>query len=69
MLVCETARGMRDSPSLDQVVAGRGYVAGNVQLVTTQCNLAKSTLSSEEFSELCEQVYFHSRRHAAAATT
>lgn len=49
---------LRDSPSLDQIVPGAGYTAENVQLVTTQCNLAKSTLSSSEFEDLCEQVYF-----------
>ena len=52
----------QDSPSLDQIVPGAGYTRKNVQLVTTQTNLSKSTLSCDEYVALCEQVYFHSMR-------
>ena len=58
---------LKDSPSLDQIVAGGGYVHGNVQLVTTQCNLAKSTLNMREFVDLCEQIYFHNKCRRAGS--
>ena len=57
-----SAAAHQDSPSLDQIVPGAGYTRGNVQLVTTQTNLSKSTLSCDEYVGLCEQVYFHHRR-------
>lgn len=64
-LVLAATRGTsahQDGPSLDQIVPGAGYTRGNVQLVTTQTNLSKSTLSCDEFVALCEQVYFHRRQ-------
>ena len=71
-LVLATHAGMahQDSPSLDQIVPGAGYTRANVQLVTTQTNLSKSTLSCDEYVELCEQVYFcQKRKQSAAAAT
>lgn len=53
---------LQDGPSLDQIVPGGGYLAGNVQLVTTQCNLAKSTLSARDFVALCEQIHYFQRQ-------
>lgn len=68
-LLISAERGMQDAPSLDQIVAGGGYRAGNVQLVTTQCNLAKSTLSHDEFVHLCEQVYYYNLSPPTNAAT
>jgi hypothetical protein len=61
LLATATGGSLQDSPSLDQIVAGRGYTVDNVQLLTTQCNLSKSTLACKDFVDLCEQVYFYSK--------
>jgi hypothetical protein len=58
---------MKDGPSLDQIIPGKGYVIGNVQLLTAQVNISKSTLSCGEFVDLCEQIYFRQRKISADA--
>lgn len=51
----------KNTPSLDQIIPGGGYEPGNVQLVTAQVNISKSTLSLLEFNEMCERVVHYSR--------
>lgn len=51
----------KNTPSLDQIIPGSGYVPGNVQLVTAQVNISKSTLTVLEFKEMCERVVHYSR--------
>lgn len=45
--------------SLDRIDSSEGYIQGNVQFVSLTCNLAKSTLSHEEFEEFLEVVRCH----------
>jgi hypothetical protein len=42
--------------SLDRIDSSRGYVPGNVQLVSWATNRAKSDLSSSAFAALCRSV-------------
>jgi hypothetical protein len=37
-----------ESPSLDEVVVGRGYVAGNIQIISRKANTMKSNATPEE---------------------
>lgn len=44
------------SPSLDQKIAGAGYVFGNVEVVCTAYNLAKNQMTNDQFVEFCKLV-------------
>ena len=45
-----------DSLSIDQIKAGVGYSKDNVQLLTRSVNNAKSTLTTENFIAMCQNV-------------
>ena len=42
--------------SIDRIDSKQGYVIGNVQLVCRIANIAKSSLSSSDFANLCKAV-------------
>jgi len=42
--------------SLDRVDSSLGYIAGNTQWVDGKINMAKRTMSDEEFVEMCRRV-------------
>ena len=42
--------------SIDRIDSSHGYVTGNVQLVCRIANVAKSSLSSSDFANLCKAV-------------
>jgi len=44
------------SCSIDRIDSNRGYVKGNVQLVTARTNLAKGNMNNNEFREYCQMV-------------
>lgn len=45
-----------DILSVDRIDSSKGYVEGNIQLVTKQINFMKQTLSHDEFVGLCKLV-------------
>lgn len=46
----------RRSCSLDRIDSSKGYVPGNIQLVTWEVNCIKTDMDNKEFIELCKQV-------------
>ena len=50
-----------DRASLDRLDPGKGYVCGNVQLVTELANRIKSDFSMAELTKWCEAVVIHQR--------
>ena len=42
------------SPTLDRIIPARGYVRGNIQVISFRANVIKSVASFEEF----ERIYF-----------
>lgn len=51
----------RFSCTIDRIDPTRGYVKGNIQLVTWMANLMKGPLSNEEFIEFCKDVARYNR--------
>ena len=49
--------------SLDRINSNIGYLPNNVQWVTKQVNLSKSTLNNQEFLNLCKKVINHANQH------
>ena len=49
-------RKTKDTLSLDQIIAGDGYVEGNVQWVTWAVNRAKRDMSTDDFINMCKLV-------------
>ena len=47
--------------SLDQKVAGLGYIKGNVQWVAWAVNRAKGDMSEEVFIDMCRQILEHQK--------
>lgn len=45
--------------SIDRIDSSMGYVDGNVQLVLKHINIAKHNLSTNDFYDLCKDVYFN----------
>lgn len=43
-------------PSLDRVDSNKGYIIGNVQLVTFMCNRMKSDFLQKDFIDMCRQI-------------
>jgi hypothetical protein len=39
--------------SLDRKISARGYIANNIQFVTKSVNMAKQSMSNQEFAEMC----------------
>jgi hypothetical protein len=46
----------RDSLSIDRIESGRGYILGNIRLVTYQANMARGQFSDEELLAFCRAV-------------
>lgn len=46
----------KEKPSLDRINPNKGYVSGNVQLVTINVNIMKSNLEQNLFIDLCHKV-------------
>ena len=44
------------SCTIDRIDSNKGYVQGNIQLVTWQVNFAKSSVDNDDFIELCKKV-------------
>lgn len=44
------------SCSIDRIDSSRGYVAGNVQLVTAKTNIAKGNMTNKELVQFCKKV-------------
>jgi hypothetical protein len=44
----------QNSPSLDRIIGSRGYVPGNIVVVSNRANRAKSDLSVEELVALAD---------------
>lgn len=55
----EGAGGTHRAPSPDQIVAGMGYVLGNVRWVLWAVNRAKGEMEEKDFVEICRQVAAH----------
>lgn len=49
-------KGSLDVGSLDQIIAGKGYVPDNVQWVSWRVNRAKGEQTQEQFLEMCRAV-------------
>lgn len=54
-----THRGTVGTASLDRTDSTNGYVDGNIQWVHKNVNLAKHSLSQDDFIELCSSVASH----------
>jgi hypothetical protein len=52
----ERARMHPRSPSLDRIVPGKGYVSGNVWVISWQANRMKSDATPEQLRQFCEGV-------------
>lgn len=50
-----------NSPSLDRIIPSRGYVPGNVLVISNRANRAKSDLSVDELEALAS---FYRERHS-----
>lgn len=59
---CATSRRKShpNTVSVDRIDCNRGYVEGNVRLVTIQCNTARSNFDDATFVEMCKRVVQHS---------
>jgi len=44
------------SCSIDRIDSSKGYVKGNIQLVTAKTNVAKGNMNNAEFIEYCKKV-------------
>lgn len=44
------------SCSIDRIDSDKGYVSGNVQLVTAMTNMAKGNMSNQQFVDFCKKV-------------
>ena len=45
-----------NSCSIDRIDSDKGYVLGNIQLVTAKTNLAKGNMANKEFIGFCKKV-------------
>lgn len=54
--------------SVDRIDSAGGYTIGNVRLVTTHCNIARSNFTDEQFIELCRDIVRHSERGSQEGT-
>jgi hypothetical protein len=55
-LVIGDRNSKKNSPSLDRVDSSKGYVKGNVRVISMKANAAKSNLSQEDIRRLYEYV-------------
>jgi hypothetical protein len=54
-----SSRNSSNAISLDRIIAGQPYSRENVQLLCRCVNIAKSTLTTEEFVSMCSDVSTH----------
>lgn len=52
----------RTTISIDRIDNSKGYVEGNIQLITFQANIAKSNYSMDELIEFCRKVVEHASK-------
>jgi len=50
------AAANENSPSLDEIVVGKGYVTGNVQVISRKANTMKSNATPEELIMFAEWI-------------
>ena len=50
-----------DGSSIDRIDGTKGYFSENVQVVSKRVNVAKNTMTDEEFIKMCESVVKHQR--------
>ncbi len=46
------------SCTIDRIDSSKGYVKGNIQLITWRANCLKQHLDNDEFIDFCKDVYF-----------
>ena len=51
-----------DGSSIDRIDGTKGYLTENVQVVSKRINVAKNTMTDEEFIEMCEAVANHQKK-------
>jgi hypothetical protein len=52
----DTRASNPSSCSIDRIDSDKGYVNGNIQLVTARTNLTKGTMTNQEFIDYCSRV-------------
>jgi hypothetical protein len=57
----QSSRNSTNVVSLDRIVAGLSYSRDNVQLLCRCVNIAKSTLTTEEFESMCSDITSHNQ--------
>jgi hypothetical protein len=55
-IVINKGRCGKNSPSLDRIDNSKGYIPGNVAVISNHANHCKSNLSVEEINRLCRYV-------------
>lgn len=51
-----------DGSSIDRIDSNKGYFTDNVQVVSKRVNVAKNTMTDEEFIKMCESVTNHQKK-------
>ena len=58
MTLCsETVTASETSPSLDEVIVGKGYVRGNIQVISRKANTMKSNATPRELLKFADWIY------------
>jgi len=50
-----------ESPALDRIIPEKGYVIGNVEIISTKANNVKSVGTSEDLYRVADRLYEHER--------
>jgi hypothetical protein len=59
-LVHQIGKSNSYKPSIDRITSKIGYTISNIQITTSSINVAKMSLESKEFYEMCRDVVAHS---------
>ena len=51
------------SPTLDRIVPEKGYVKGNVEIISSKANNTKSIGTSEDLYRVADRLYEHERKN------